>query len=73
MAKTKDIEGVKTSQQPSPGRILLTLLTEANADEAINRISKVIVELDIQIRSISLLSPSLDEIYLSYVQEGKTQ
>lgn len=71
--KLADIEGVKTGQQPIPGRILLTLQSETNADEAINSISKAIVKLGIQIRSISLLSPSLDEIYLNYVQEGRTQ
>jgi len=71
--KLADVAGVKTVQQPTPGRILLTLRSETDADEAINSISKAIVKFGIQIRSISLLSPSLDEIYLNYVQEGKTQ
>ena len=71
--KLADIEGTKIIEQPTPGRILLTLKSETNVDDAINRISKAIVKLDIQIRSISLLAPSLDEIYLKYVQEGKTQ
>lgn len=66
------VKGVKNVNQSTAGRILLTLQREANADEAIYAICKSIVELGIRIRGISLLSASLDEIYLNYVQEGET-
>lgn len=70
--KLSDVEGVKTVKQPSPDRILLMLQPEADPDEAVNAIVKAIVKLGVRIRGISLLSPSLDEIYLNYVQESET-
>jgi ABC-2 type transport system ATP-binding protein len=66
-----EIEGVKTIQQPTQVRILVMLQPETDSDKAINRILKAIVELEIQIRSISLLEASLDEIYLNYVKGDK--
>jgi ABC-2 type transport system ATP-binding protein len=62
-------KGVISVAQPSPGRILLDLEENADADQVINDTVKNIVKLGIQIRSINLLMPSLDEIYFKYVQE----
>ena len=66
-------QGVKTAEQPSPGRVRLTLQPNADADEAINEVVKTIVRLGIRVQGVSLLSPSLDEIYFNYVQEAVNQ
>jgi ABC-2 type transport system ATP-binding protein len=65
------IKNVSKIEQTSPGRILVYLQTGADEDQVINDIVKSIVKLNIRIRGISLLSPSLDEIYLNYVQKGE--
>lgn len=64
----KSISNVKTVEQSSAGRILVHL--EAGADEAqvIDDLVQTIVRLKIKVQGIRLLSPSLDEIYLNYVQ-----
>jgi ABC-2 type transport system ATP-binding protein len=67
------VKNVKTTEQPSPGRILLTLEPSADEEAAINDIVQVIAKLGIRIRSISLLQPSLDEIYFNYVSMGESQ
>jgi ABC-2 type transport system ATP-binding protein len=68
-----EIKNVSKVEQPSPGRVLVHLQEGADDDEVINDLVRSIAELEIRIRSISLLSPSLDEIYLNYVQKGETQ
>jgi len=65
----KSINNVKAVEQPSLGRILVYL--EADADQVIDDIVQVIARLKIRVRGIRLLSPSLDEIYLNYVQESE--
>jgi ABC-2 type transport system ATP-binding protein len=65
------VKGVISVEQPSPGRVLLDLDEGVDADQAINDTIKSIVKLGIQIRSINLLMPSLDEIYFKYVEEVK--
>ena len=65
------VKNVSKAEQPSPGRVLVYLQTGADDDQVINDVVKKIAELGIRIRSISMLSPSLDEIYLSYVQKGE--
>jgi ABC-2 type transport system ATP-binding protein len=67
------VKNVKAAEQPSPGRIRLTLEPSADEDAAINDIVQVIAKLGIRIRSISLLQPSLDEIYFNYVSMGESQ
>ena len=65
------VKNVGKVEQPSPGRVLIYLQAGADDDQVINDVVKKIVELGIRIRSISMLSPSLDEIYLNYVQKGE--
>jgi ABC-2 type transport system ATP-binding protein len=71
--KLSSAEGVKSVNQPTQDKVLLTLNPQSDPDESIYNICKLIVELGIRIRGISLLSASLDEIYLNYVQEAETQ
>jgi ABC-2 type transport system ATP-binding protein len=68
----KSIENVKGVEQSTPGRILVILEAGADADKVIDEIVQSIVKLKIKVRGVTLLSPSLDEIYFNYVQEGET-
>jgi ABC-2 type transport system ATP-binding protein len=68
----KSIENVKGVEQSGPGRVLVILETGADADKVIDEIVQSIVRLKIKVRGVTLLSPSLDEIYFNYVQEGET-
>lgn len=65
------IKNVKSMEQPSPGRVLVKLETSADEDQVVNDIVQSIVKLGIRVRGITLLEPSLDEIYLNYVQEAE--
>jgi ABC-2 type transport system ATP-binding protein len=67
----RSIKNVTSVEEPSPGRILITLDAGADADEVINDIVQDIAKLKIKVRGVTLLSPSLDEIYFNYVQEGE--
>ena len=62
---------MKGAEQSSPGRVLVKLEAGADADEVIDDIIQSIARLKIKVRGITLLSPSLDEIYLNYVQESE--
>ncbi|MCL4430034.1 MAG: ABC transporter ATP-binding protein [Chloroflexi bacterium] len=66
------IQNVQKIEQPSPGRILVYIQTGTDEDQVINDIVQSVAKLNIRIRGISLLSPSLDEIYMNYVQKGES-
>jgi len=68
LAKVKNLIG---AEQPSPGRILLKLEVGTDEDQAVNDTVQIIAKLGIRVRGISLLEPSLDEIFLNYVQEAE--
>ena len=65
------IQGVKDVAQRSQGKILVTLAEEADSDQVINSVVQTLVKLNGRIRSIMLLSPTLDEIYAQYVSEDE--
>jgi ABC-2 type transport system ATP-binding protein len=67
----KSISKVKSAEQSSPGRILVYLDEGADDAEVIDDIVQTIARLKIKVRGITLLSPSLDEIYLNYIQESE--
>ncbi len=67
----KAIKNVQNVEQPSVGRVLVSLSDGADADQVVNDIVHSIVKLKMQIRGITLLTPRLDEIYLNYVREGE--
>ena len=66
----ESLRNVKSVELVSTERILANLYASADADEVINTLIQKIVELGIRVRGVTLLSPSLDEIYLKHVQEG---
>ena len=65
----RSIKNVKSAMQSSPGRVLVNLEVGADADEVIDDIIQSIARLKIKVRGITLLSPSLDEIYFNYIQD----
>lgn len=67
----KSISKVKSAEQSSQGRILVYLDEGADDAEVIDDIVQTIARLKIKVRGITLLSPSLDEIYLNYIQESE--
>jgi ABC-2 type transport system ATP-binding protein len=71
--KLGSVDGVKTVEQVAPGKILLTLQPDAEQETVVNETVKTVVKLDIRIQGIMPVAPSLDEIYLKYLQEAETQ
>jgi ABC-2 type transport system ATP-binding protein len=65
------IKNVKNVEQPSPGRILVHIEAKADEDQVVNDIVQSVVKLGIRVRGVSLLEPSLDDIYLNYVSEAE--
>jgi ABC-2 type transport system ATP-binding protein len=65
------IRNVRSVEQLSPGRILVHLEAGSDEDQVVNDIVQSIVKLGIRVRGISLIEPSLDEIYLNYVSEAE--
>jgi ABC-2 type transport system ATP-binding protein len=66
------VKGVMRVEQPSPGRVLAYLESGVDTDAVVDDIIHTIVKLGIRVRGVNLLSPSLDEIYFQYVQEGES-
>lgn len=66
------INNVKSVEQPSPGRILVYIDEGVDEAQVIDDLVQVVARLKIRVRGITLLTPSLDEIYLKYVQESET-
>jgi ABC-2 type transport system ATP-binding protein len=71
--KLETVEGIKMVEQVTPGKILLTLHSEADEEKVINESVRAIAKLDLHIQGIMPLSPSLDEIYFKYLQEGEAK
>ncbi len=65
------IRNVKSVEQTSPGRILVHIEAGTDEDQVVNDIIQSVVNLGIRVRGVSLLEPSLDEIYLNYVSEAE--
>jgi ABC-2 type transport system ATP-binding protein len=68
----KSIKNVKKVVQASPGRVLVNFEADADEDQVVNDIVQSAAKLGIRIKGISLLSPSLDEIYLNHIQDGES-
>jgi ABC-2 type transport system ATP-binding protein len=64
------VKNVEHIEEQVPGRILMHLGPAADADLVIDELIQMIARLGIRVRGVTLLSPSLDEIYFRYVQQG---
>jgi ABC-2 type transport system ATP-binding protein len=70
--KGQDLEsiiGVRSVEQPSAGKLLVHLDAQADVDEAIHSIIQSLIKSGNRLRSVTPLSPTLDEVYLKYVEE----
>ncbi len=67
----KSIKNVNKVAQTS-GRVLVNLEINADEDQVVNDLIQLIAKQRIRVKGITLLTPSLDEIYLKYVQEGES-
>jgi len=65
------IRNVIGVEQPSPGRILVHLKAGSDEDQVVNDIVQNVVKLGIRVRGVSVIEPSLDEIYFNYVSEAE--
>lgn len=64
------ISGVKKLTEKSSEKILVNIEKTADSDEIIDKIIKTLLENKCKIRSITPVSPTLDEIYQFYLREG---
>ena len=64
------INGILKIIEKSPEKILLNIEKVKNSDEIIHNIITTLLENDCKIRSISQVSPSIDEIYQFYLRRG---
>ncbi len=69
----KSITNVAEVEQPTLGSVQVKVAQGADEDQVINDIVKAVASLGIRVRSIALLEPSLDAIYLNYVQEAENR
>jgi hypothetical protein len=62
------LRNVKHVEEPTTGRILVHLEATADPDLVVDDLIRMIAGLGVRVRGVTLLSPSLDEIYYRYVQ-----
>jgi ABC-2 type transport system ATP-binding protein len=65
------IRHVENVEQPSPGKVMVHIEAGADTDQVVYEIVQSIVKMGIRVRGVTLLEPSLDEIYLKYVSEAE--
>jgi len=64
----EQITGIQTISKVSPGRFLLHLPSESNLDDVINELIHKIAEQKCKLQSFKVLKPSLEDVYLKYVE-----
>jgi ABC-2 type transport system ATP-binding protein len=67
----RSIKNVSGVEQPLARKVLVTLDIGAVEDQVINDLIQLIVKLEIRVRGVGVLEPSLDQIYLDYVKESE--
>jgi ABC-2 type transport system ATP-binding protein len=67
----KLIKGVKSLENPSANRLVIHLDAEADADDAVHNVIQSLVTSGNHIRSIVPMAPTLDEVYVKYVEESE--
>ena len=69
----KSIKNVKNVELTKPSKILIIFDEGANADQVTNEVLRYLEKTGGRIRGITPFSPSLDEIYLKYVEEAENR
>ena len=67
--KLESLKGIQGIEQPAPNKLVVHLDGKINVDDTIQELIKELLALGCRIRSFNPVSPSLDEVYLKYVQE----
>jgi ABC-2 type transport system ATP-binding protein len=67
--KLESLKGIKGIEQPALNKLVAHLDDKINVDDTIQELIKQLIALGCRIRSFNPVSPSLDEVYLKYVQE----
>jgi len=67
----ESLTGVTSLEQSAPNRLLVHLDSKADIDETIHNLIQGLIDLDCRIRSFTPVFPSLDEVYLQYVEGGE--
>ena len=70
--KLEALKGIKGIEQPTPNKLVVHLDNKINVDDTIQDLIKELIALGCRIRSFNPVSPSLDEVYLKYVQERES-
>ncbi|MEM4704017.1 MAG: ABC transporter ATP-binding protein [Candidatus Bathyarchaeia archaeon] len=67
--KLESIKGVKSIEQQAPNKLVVHLEDQINVDDTLQELIKQLIAFGCKIRSFNPVSPTLDEMYLKYVQE----
>jgi ABC-2 type transport system ATP-binding protein len=67
--KLESLKGIKGIEQPAPNKLVAHIDDTIDVDDAIQELIKQLIAFGCRIRSFTPVSPSLDEVYLKYVQE----
>lgn len=67
--KLESLNGIRGIEQPAPNKLVAHLDDKIDVDDTIQDLIKQLMTLGCRIRSLNPVSPSLDEVYLKYVQE----
>jgi len=65
----ESFKGIRGIEQPIPNRLIVHVDEKSNLDDVIQDLIEQLIVLGCRIRSFNPLSPSLDEVYLRFVQE----
>ncbi|MFC1726219.1 ATP-binding cassette domain-containing protein [candidate division KSB1 bacterium] len=66
-----EIKGVRNFELIREGVLLFHMNPEQDMDETVDNIIKKLISLDCRIRSITQVEPSLDDVYLKFIEGGQ--
>lgn len=67
----KILKGVSDAYQDKAGQVLIHLKPGTNIDNAVHDIITSLIEHGCRVRSINPVEPSLDDVYLKFIREGR--
>jgi len=67
----ESLNGVTGVEQPARNSLLVHLDSEVDIDETIHNLIQCLINLECHIRSLTPVSPTLDEVYLQYVRRDE--
>ena len=67
----RKVKGISDVTQPRTGIVLANLEDGTNEEQVVNDVLAKVVELDIRVRGVWLMEPTLDQIYFNYISEAE--